>query len=128
MTTQDSTRWRLVERVGPRGTAVAMHVVEELAVGRPAGVPVSIGGVALTFRPRRTGARRGETVCYRDFTAADRRKAALVAAAPRLAEALELLAAAVDAADSPGKAAVLEMRLAEARLALADAEPAPPPA
>ena len=47
--------------------------------------------------------------------------ALLIAAAPDLQESLALLVDAVTAPDTPGKQGVIEMRLAEARLALAKA-------
>lgn len=47
--------------------------------------------------------------------------ARLIAAAPDLLESLELLVGAVSAPDTPCRAGVLEMRLAEARAAIARA-------
>jgi len=77
------TRWHLVE---------ATHRLSLNADynGRPGGGHVTIGSTALTFRPHRQGSHRGETMVYRPFSADDRLKAALIAAAP------ELLAANVE--------------------------------
>lgn len=52
--------------------------------GRRGGVALSIGSVALSFRPRRQGSHRGEKMVYRPFSEQDRADARLIAAAPEL--------------------------------------------
>jgi hypothetical protein len=64
----------------------------EICTGDPAhrfGNVVRIGSQALSFRPGRMGAARGEAVRYHPFTVEDRRLLRLIVAAPALAAALK---------------------------------------
>jgi hypothetical protein len=79
-----SAKWYLVD---DGATRMSIHPDYE---GRPGGGVVTIGSTGLTFRPHRTGGHRGETMRYRPFSADDRLKAQLLAAAPELLAALVL--------------------------------------
>jgi len=76
-------QWKVVE---------SPHRLE--VVGGVGGGTVCIGSTALSFKPHRQGSHRGEKMVYRAFTADDRLKAHLLAAAPDLLAALKGILAA----------------------------------
>lgn len=115
-----STRWHLTST--PRELRISQDFD-----GKPDGVALSIGSTALSFRPRRSGSRRGETMRYHEFSHEDKALAHLLAAAPDLYEAL---AAIVDACDRAGKDddlsivdTITDEMEATARAALSKAQP-----
>jgi hypothetical protein len=73
--------WHLIE------TPTLLEIRPDLG-GKPGGVAVSIGSARLSFRPRRTGTRRGETMRYREFGEPDRALARLIVRAVNAHHAL----------------------------------------